>query len=85
MGIELTTAEKSYPMGSEFKNGFSSQLSWSHYRALMRVAEPDARDFYERESIECCWYKRSLERERRLIEAHLADANSELLSNRITG
>lgn len=26
-----------------------------------------------------------LERERRLIEAHLADANGELLSNRITG
>ena len=64
MGIELlTTTEKSYPMGSEFKNGFSSQLSWSHYRALMRVAKPDARDFYEREAIECCWDKRSLERQ----------------------
>jgi len=51
----------------------------------MRVAKPDARDFYERETIECCWDKRSLERERRLIEAHLADADGELLSNRITG
>lgn len=64
LGSELnTTPGKSYPMGSEFKNGFSSQLSWSHYRALMRVAKPDARDFYERETIECCWDKRSLERQ----------------------
>ena len=63
MGRELTPTEKSYPMGSEFKNGFSSQLSWSHYRALMRVAKPDARDFYEREAIECGWDKRSLERQ----------------------
>ena len=29
----------------------------------MRVAKPDARDFYEREAIECCWDKRSLERQ----------------------
>ena len=63
MGIELTTTEKSYPMGSESKNGFSPQLSWSHYRALMRVSKPAARDFYEREAIECCWDKRSLERQ----------------------
>jgi predicted nuclease of restriction endonuclease-like (RecB) superfamily len=63
VGRELTTTEKSYTMGSELKNGFSSQLSWSHYRALMRVAKPDARDFYEREAIECGWDKRSLERQ----------------------
>lgn len=29
----------------------------------MRVAKPDARDFYEREAIECGWDKRSLERQ----------------------
>ena len=63
VGIELTTTERSYPLGSEFKTGFSPQLSWSHYRALMRVAKPDARDFYERETIEGCWDKRSLERQ----------------------
>ncbi|MEI7671703.1 MAG: PDDEXK nuclease domain-containing protein [Deltaproteobacteria bacterium] len=64
LGSEFDTAPgKSYPMGSEFKNGFSSQLSWSHYRALMRVAKPEARDFYEREAIEGGWDKRSLERQ----------------------
>ncbi|RPI79681.1 MAG: DUF1016 domain-containing protein [Desulfobacteraceae bacterium] len=63
VGAESAISEKSYQMGSEFKNGFSPQLSWSHYRALMRVAKPEARDFYERETIECCWDKRSLERQ----------------------
>jgi len=30
----------------------------------MRVAKPAARDFYEREAIECCSDKRVLERQR---------------------
>lgn len=37
MGAELTIPGKSYHPGSEFKIGFSQQLTWSHYRALMRV------------------------------------------------
>ena len=42
------------PLGAELGNdGFSPQLSWSHYRALMRVVKTDVRDFYEREAIEC--------------------------------
>lgn len=62
-GSQLSPApEISYPTGSEL-NSFSSQLSWSHYRALMRVDKSDARDFYEQEAIECCWDKRSLERQ----------------------
>lgn len=36
-GKDLLSTEKSYPSGSEFPHGFSPQLSWSHYRALMRV------------------------------------------------
>lgn len=56
-------ALKRYPTGSEFKNGFLPQLSWSHYRALMRVAKPDARDFYELEAVECGWSKAQLERQ----------------------
>ncbi|MEN9358938.1 MAG: hypothetical protein RL095_473 [Verrucomicrobiota bacterium] len=42
--------------------GFSAQLSWSHYRALMRVENAAARDFYESEAIACGWDKRGLER-----------------------
>lgn len=43
--------------------GFSPQLTWSHYRALMRVDNLEARDFYEREAIEGGWDKRTLERQ----------------------
>lgn len=69
MGVELRPTPESM-------TGFSSQLSWSHYRALMRVVKPDARDFYERETIECCWDKRSLERQihsqfyERMLKSH---------------
>ena len=37
LGIELGALQKSYPAGSQFPQGFSPQLTWSHYRALMRV------------------------------------------------
>ena len=43
--------------------GFSPQLTWSHYRALMRVDNVQARDFYEREAIAGGWDKRTLERQ----------------------
>jgi hypothetical protein len=51
-----------HPMGAEFTLDFSPQLSWSHYRALMRVKKDEARFFYEKEAIECGWGKRTLER-----------------------
>ncbi|MBM4313145.1 MAG: DUF1016 domain-containing protein [Deltaproteobacteria bacterium] len=63
MGRELVHFKKSYPVGTELLQGFSPQLSWSHYRALMRVENREARDFYEREAIAGGWDKRTLERQ----------------------
>jgi hypothetical protein len=60
-GRELTRPQKSYPAGSETLQGFAPQLTWSHYRALMRVDSLVARDFYEREAIDCGWSKVQLE------------------------
>jgi predicted nuclease of restriction endonuclease-like (RecB) superfamily len=60
---ELTTSQKSYPASTESPQGFSPQLTWSHYRALMRVDNAAARDFYEREAAECGWSKLQLERQ----------------------
>lgn len=63
-GDQSIDLPKSRPMGDEcVLVGFSPQLTWSHYRVLMRVDKPEARDFYEREAIECCWAKRTLERQ----------------------
>lgn len=63
LGIELLPAQKSHPAGDELPQGFSPNLSWSHYRALMRVENGAARDFYEREAAECGWSKVQLERQ----------------------
>ena len=58
----LIISEIQHPMGAESPSGFSPQLSWSHYRALMRGKKEEARLFYEQEAIECTWDKRTLER-----------------------
>lgn len=62
-GMELTPIGKGHTTGDELPQGFSPQLSWSHYRALMRVEDWAARDFYEREAIAGGWDKRTLERQ----------------------
>ncbi len=63
LGAELVPVGKSHPTGDELQQGFSPQLSWSHYRALMRVENVEARDFYEREAVVGGWDKRTLERQ----------------------
>ena len=37
-------------------------LSWSHYRTLLQVKDPEARDWYEKESAEQTWSVRTLQR-----------------------
>ncbi len=55
--------EKRYPLGSESETCFHPDLSWSHYRALMRVENKHARSFYEIEAAKNRWNKRQLERQ----------------------
>jgi len=40
-----------------------SELSWTHYRSLMRVNQPDARQWYLQEAIHHSWSARALERQ----------------------
>jgi len=71
MGRESSARDICSPTGGELVSlpageaaqGFSPQLSWSHYRALMRVSDGEAREFYEREAAECGWTKAQLERQ----------------------
>jgi predicted nuclease of restriction endonuclease-like (RecB) superfamily len=63
VGRELALPIIRHPLSAELPHGFSPQLTWSHYRALMRVENVNARDFYEREAIECGWSKAQLERQ----------------------
>lgn len=39
------------------------ELSWTHYRLLMRVEREDTRTFYMQEAVECRWSTRTLERQ----------------------
>ena len=58
-----TESEILHPSGGEFAPAFHPNLSWSHYRALMRVADSDARAFYESEAAQANWSRRDLERQ----------------------
>jgi len=65
-GVELdndASEQKSRPTGVKSENGFSHQLTWSHYRVLMRIDNLKARHFYEQEAIAGGWDKRTLERQ----------------------
>lgn len=44
-------------------NALRSQLSWTHYRILLRVEKESARNFYLQEAIEGNWSTRQLERQ----------------------
>ncbi len=37
LGVKLADAGNQYPAGTESLHGFAPQLTWSHYRALMRL------------------------------------------------
>lgn len=50
---------KTYPIGDALR----SQLSWTHYRLLMRIDSPDKRSFYEIECAANNWSTRELERQ----------------------
>ncbi|MHB8836050.1 MAG: PDDEXK nuclease domain-containing protein [Candidatus Methylomirabilia bacterium] len=68
---ELTDPANSLPAeilyalrGELWQPGFlNPNLSWTHYRTLLRVEKPQARAFYEIESIKTAWSARELERQ----------------------
>ena len=60
---DFDLVSKGGPAGRRLQNIFNPNLSWSHYRALMRVENREARDFYEKEAAECGWSKAQLERQ----------------------
>lgn len=45
------------------RHALRGELSWTHYRQLMRVENEEARTFYLKEAAECAWSSRQLERQ----------------------
>ena len=62
-GGEFRLQEREHTESRELMVEFNPQLTWSHYRALMRVKNNKAMDFYEKEAVECGWSKSQLERQ----------------------
>ena len=44
-----------------------SKLTWTHYRLIMRVDNPNARQYYINECAEQMWSSRVLERKKQLL------------------
>ncbi len=66
-------------------DALSHNLSWTHYRTLIRVSNPEARRYYEEEAIAGKWSVRQLERQiatqyyERLLSTHRDSSEIESL------
>lgn len=47
----------------EKSHSLRDELSWTHYRLLLKVKDDKARQFYMQETVECNWSTRSLDRQ----------------------
>jgi predicted nuclease of restriction endonuclease-like (RecB) superfamily len=77
-----------YPVQSaeQIRHTLCDELTWSHYRLLMRVEKPDARQWYMIEAADQNWSVRSLQRqinslyyERLLMSRHKTPVIDEML------
>ena len=74
--VSLKSQQKIF--GTVSQKSFSL-LTWSHYRTLLQIKDPDARDWYMRESAEQTWSVRTLQRNIssqyyfRLLKSHNKD------------
>ena len=68
---------RSFYLAFPIWNALRSELSWTHYRSLMRVPDPIAREWYMNECIASSWGTRVLDRQiaTQSYERRLADVN----------
>jgi predicted nuclease of restriction endonuclease-like (RecB) superfamily len=61
---DLSAADIPSPARAARRPGLlHTALAWTHYRALLKVARREARDFYEIEAVKNAWSARQLERQ----------------------
>lgn len=62
------------------------ELSWTHYRQLLKVEDEQARLFYMQETVDCNWSTRTLERQigNLYYERMLMSHNRQLVKNEAT-
>jgi predicted nuclease of restriction endonuclease-like (RecB) superfamily len=59
----LTNMRKFY-LAYPILDAVRQELSWTHYRILMRIEKPEARSFYQAECVANNWSARELERQK---------------------
>ena len=64
-GFDITNLRKMRTFYQAFpiRDALSLELSWTHYRTLLRIDNPQARDWYLHEAITQSWSARALERQ----------------------
>lgn len=64
-GFEATNLRKmrQFYLTFPIRDALRLELSWTHYRLVMKVQNPHAREFYIKEAIESQWSTRQLERQ----------------------
>ena len=64
-GFTVTNLKYMRQFYSTFPNGHAlrGELTWTHYRALLRVEKEDARNWYMDEAVNAGWSSRQLERQ----------------------
>ncbi|MDD3977865.1 MAG: DUF1016 N-terminal domain-containing protein [Methanomicrobium sp.] len=64
-GFDITNLRKMRQLYMTFpiRNALRSELSWTHYRYLMRISDENARDFYMDEYVKSNWSSRQPERQ----------------------
>ncbi len=87
-GFSLTNLKYMRAFYLAFPKGHTvcdQSLSWSHYRAIMRVENPTARQFYVEECLKSGWSVRQLERQIHTLfyERLLASRGDESVKNEI--
>jgi predicted nuclease of restriction endonuclease-like (RecB) superfamily len=64
-GFDRTNLQKmrAFYLTYQIRDALRLELSWTHYRLLLRVDNPEARAFYEAETVNAHWSTRELERQ----------------------
>jgi predicted nuclease of restriction endonuclease-like (RecB) superfamily len=64
-GFDRTNLQqmRAFYLAYQIRDALRRELSWTHYRLLLRVEKPEARAFYEAETVNSRWSTRELERQ----------------------
>ncbi|MDH2997693.1 hypothetical protein A1D22_08185 [Pasteurellaceae bacterium LFhippo2] len=73
---------RAFYLAFPIRNALRTELSWTHYRSLIRIENPKAREWYLNETIENNWSSRALDRQISVLyyERLLASQNNALVA-----